>query len=266
MFVAQLHDEGLKVSTIKVYLAAVRSYHIVNGCGNIMEGCYRLQQAIRAIELTAEPPKQKLPITIDILDRVRHLVPVDYDGRMFLAAMCLGFYGCLRCAEFTVKNSHISSKNLCISDISFLELNGTDVMKVHVKRSKTDHFNKGFDIYISCTCPHACAYCSMCAYLDRVKCVACPSESPLFLFENRKVLTKSAFVKRLHSLLDQLGIDTNMYSGHSLRTGSATTAAAAGLADWEIKMMGRWSSQAYLKYIRLHPSYLASLTKKLVGN
>ena len=266
MYIAHLNDKGLKVSTIKVYLAAVRSYHIVNGYGNIMEGCYRLQQAVRALELKADPPKQKLPITIDILNRVRQMASSDYDSMMFLAAMCLGFYGCLRCAEFTVVDtfSFNRNKHLCRSDIDFMVLNDINVMRVHIKNSKTDHNNVGFSVYVSCTCPHACAYCSMRAYLSRAQPTSTPFAVPLFLNDSGQILTKCAFVSRLQALLGQLGLDTQRYSGHSLRAGCATSAAAAGLGDWEIKMMGRWTSQSYLKYIRLHPLHVVSLMQKLV--
>lgn len=263
MYVAHLNEEKLKVSTIKVYLAAVRSYHIVNGYGNVMEGCYRLKQAIRALELKAEPPKQKLPVTIDILNRLRSIVSSDYNGVMFLAAMCLGFYGCLRCAEFTVVNSFNSKIHLCRNDVAFILLHDSYIMRVHIKCSKTDHLNVGFNVYIPCTCPHACSYCSMQTYLAISNFVTPTKDTPLFQHKSGEVLKKRVFVQTLHSLLSQLGIDTQHYSGHSLRSGCATSAAAAGLADWEIQMMGRWSSQAYLRYIRLHPTYVASLSRKM---
>ena len=99
------------MSTIKVYLATVRSCHIANGYANIMEGCFRLQQDVRALEHKADPPKQKLPITTDILNRVRQVASSDchYDSMMFLAAMCLGFSGCLRRAEYTAVDTLIAT-------------------------------------------------------------------------------------------------------------------------------------------------------------
>jgi len=40
------------------------------------------------------------------------------------------------------------------------------------------------------------------------------------------------------------------YSSHSFMIGAATTAAAEGFPAWLIKSLGRWSSDAYLTYIR----------------
>ena len=45
-----------------------------------------------------------------------------------------------------------------------------------------------------------------------------------------------------------LGLQTDQYSGHSYRIGGATDAANSGLSDWEIKLLGRWSSDAYLTF------------------
>lgn len=262
MYVAYLNEQGLKLSTIKVYLAAVRSYYVCNGYGNIMDGFLRLKQAIKALEIKSEKPKVKLPITLDLLNLIQSRVTKDFEGKLFLAAMCLGFYGCLRCDEFTVNTEFDSAKHLCVNDVMFLNIEGINVVRVHIKRSKTDHFNEGFLVYLPCMCPHACAYCSMKEYIFALP-LQCPSDTPLFRNKNLQTLTKAAFVKHMRSLIAELGIPVTDYSGHSLRTGLATTAAAAGLSDWEIKMLGRWSSDAYRRYIRIAPSHVVNLTRKL---
>ena len=46
-------------------------------------------------------------------------------------------------------------------------------------------------------------------------------------------------------------MDTRHYSGHSFRIGAATAAAQAGLEDSTIQLLGRWSSGAFLRYIRM---------------
>ena len=262
MYVAYLKEQGLKVSSIKVYLAAVRSYYVEKGYGNILDGYLRLKQAIKALEINAEPPKVKLPVTLELLDRIRSVVTQDYEGNLFLAAICLGFYGCLRCSEFTVNTEFSSAKHLCRDDIVFLNVDGISVVRAHIKRSKTDHYNKGFFVYLPCMCPHACAHCSMHNYLAVAEMASQPG-TPLFRHENMQILTKGVFVKQMHTCISRLGIPVQHYSGHSLRTGLATTAAAAGLSDWEIKMLGRWSSDAYRRYIRIAPTYMVSLTRKI---
>ena len=51
-------------------------------------------------------------------------------------------------------------------------------------------------------------------------------------------------------LLRLTGLDPHHYSGHSFRIGRATSTAVAGLNDYEIKLLGRWSSDCYKRYIR----------------
>ena len=60
--------------------------------------------------------------------------------------------------------------------------------------------------------------------------------------------------------LAQAGIDCTQYSGHSFRIGAASAAAEAGSF---IQTLGRWKSQAFISYIRTHPSQLAAVAPAL---
>ena len=71
---------------------------------------------------------------------------------------------------------------------------------------------------------------------------------------------KSKFTARFRQLLDQAGVDSTPYAGHSFRIGAATTAAAKGVEDSLIQTLGRWKSSAYLTYVRLPPENLAAVS------
>lgn len=73
---------------------------------------------------------------------------------------------------------------------------------------------------------------------------------PLFTFNNGTYLTRCTFQDHLSSMLAEAGLDPSMFNTHSLRIGAATTAAAVGLPDWLIQVLGRWSGDVYRTYIR----------------
>ena len=90
-----------------------------------------------------------------------------------------------------------------------------------------------------------------------------PKEGPLFMFKDGRFLTRQRLVDALKEALQEAGIDQAKYSGHSLRIGAATTAAANGLEDSIIKTLGRWKSIAYLRYVQIPQNQLASYSKML---
>ncbi len=55
---------------------------------------------------------------------------------------------------------------------------------------------------------------------------------------------------RLSWHLSLAGVDAARYTGHSFRIGAATTAAANGVNDATIQILGRWKSDCYTRYIR----------------
>ena len=53
------------------------------------------------------------------------------------------------------------------------------------------------------------------------------------------------------------------YTGHSFRIGATTAATPVGVLTHLIKAMGRWSSDAFMVYLRLSLETLAGLTSVL---
>ena len=87
---------------------------------------------------------------------------------------------------------------------------------------------------------------------------------PLFIFQDRKPLTRAILVERVRAALTTAGVDGAPFSGHSFRSGAATTAASWGMNDATIKMLGRWKSEAYQLYIKTSREQLAGVTKPLL--
>jgi hypothetical protein len=207
------------------------------------------------------------PITIEILRKLIVNTKHRFDKVLLTAVMTLAFFGCLRLSEFCVpdRTTFSSKLHLCMSDAT-LDLK-TKSLTLFLRRSKTDTDNKGVSVYIGCskelTC---CAHCSMSAYLKlRNSVPPIDDDAPLFLVPGGKVLTKSYMISTTRLLLSVSGYNPALYSGHSFRAGAATTAGDSGFRDWELKMLGRWSSSAYNIYLR-NPKVTVSFASRLVSS
>ena len=75
---------------------------------------------------------------------------------------------------------------------------------------------------------------------------------PLFIDSEGVPVLRTVFSKLLGTSLKICNLDPNRYKGHSFRIGAATYAAQQGLSDSKIRLLGRWKSDAFKKYIRTH--------------
>ena len=258
-FVSYLFSHGLKGSTIRVYLAAIRSLHIVNNLP-APEHSERLLLAVKGALRLSGPVSQKSPISFKMLNEMFPWLVGRDDELLFRCVMALCFFGCFRAGELCLPDGVcFSSKvHLAYEDVSLDHR--ASILTLTLKQSKTDTLNAGVKVRVGCSGTATCAFCFMKAYVEQHPV---PSRgTPLFMGKNGQVLRKSYFVATTKLLVAQAGYDPKNYSGHSYRAGSATDGAAAGFSAWEIKMLGRWSSEAYTQYLR-DPTMVTSFSKRL---
>ena len=113
-------------------------------------------------------------------------------------------------------------------------------LRIYLKTSKTDPFCKGTDILLGRTRDELCPVAALLQWM--VQWGNAPG--PLFKFVSGVPLTRPLLVSRLCTFIQQMGGDTSGFSGHSFRSGVATTAAQLGISDSQIKLLGRWKSNA----------------------
>ncbi|KAJ3233174.1 hypothetical protein HDU78_006634, partial [Chytriomyces hyalinus] len=53
------------------------------------------------------------------------------------------------------------------------------------------------------------------------------------------------------------------YTSHSFRIGGATAAANLGYTEYEIQVLGRWHSDAYMTYLCINMEHCATLAAAL---
>ena len=264
-YVSYLSLKQLSYSTVKVYYSAIKSYSITKGYGLPSERFYLLNMALRSLEINSTGTRKKLPITLDVLDKIRLHMNNSYNDTMLWAAMTLAHYGLLRSAEFTINTSYDHKVHISLADVSFHNADdGTGYLKIYIKRSKTDKRNQGFYLHIGCSTTTVCAYCAMVKYYNMSNTTInnTPTRA-LFVFNNGVCLSRSLFINQVKLYIALVGLDPRDHSGHSFRIGGATTAAAAGLSDWEIQILGRWSSNTYQRYIRTPTSVLVGFAHRM---
>ena len=90
------------------------------------------------------PRPKCLPITLNILDVIHSSLHFDhYDDAILWAACCLGFFGFLHCAEFTINGRFNTQVHLSIGDIAVDHSIHSTCILVFIKASKTDPFREG---------------------------------------------------------------------------------------------------------------------------
>ena len=197
---------------------------------------------------------KKQPITYTVLENIHRILSEGcispYVDTLMKAVCCIAFFGFLRCGEFTVTGQFNSTVHLCIDDIAFHTEDALEHLQLKLKVSKCDPFRKGILLSLHKLPGAICPWKTMKAYLCIRQRTNVTGQQPLFVTEDGNPLTRSVFLTYLKRILDVAGLDANVYSGHSFRSGAATTCASARVEDHLIKTLGRWSSDCYQRYIR----------------
>lgn len=248
----------LQLSTIKLYLCGVRYHFILRKGENPLttrEGLAlpRLNLTLQAVKrLQVQSSRTRLPITFDILCKLcNSLVNTGFSTffRVTLhTAFSVAFYGFLRCGEFAVSNTFDANSNLCYGDIVL----NTDAKCAYLtlKASKTDPGRRGVTITLFQIGLPVCPFSALQRYMAiRFQQSAQPRD-PLFVDDKLAPLSRYAFINALRTTLTVANVDATLYSGHSFRSGAATSAASAHIEDHLIKTLGRWTSDAYTRYIK----------------
>ena len=260
-FVTSLAQEGVAPTTIKTYLAAVRHAQIIRGHPEPRETSslprLRLvQNGVRRERAESSPAQlpTRLPITPSLLRLLRPPPgPPSYDECLLWAAATVCYFGFFRAGEITVLSASTfdARVHLAWGDVAISEDNRA--LRVFLKRSKTDQFMRGTEVFMGSTGDDLCPVSATREYVAR------RGTSPGAFFRSAEgvPLSKPRFVELVRSALTRAGVPVGGFSGHSFRIGAATAASQAGIPDSVIQALGRWASPAFLRYIRTPREHLA---------
>ena len=149
-----------------------------------------------------------------------------------------------------------------LSDVALDNRTSPTTIQITLKQSKNDQFRTGTTICLGKSTYTVCPVDALVQYLA----VRGGTPGPLFLLPNNQSLTRALFSSALKKAFQELHMDHRKFNTHSFRIGAATSAKRAGVSDSHLKALGRWRSDAYLKYVRLSPKDLARLSKSLASS
>ena len=245
LYLTHLSTNEAKMSTLKRRLVSIGVIHKLKGHyldtkhPSIIENIMGIKRRKGSIQ------KGKKPLLISILKEVINVIDEQNKEEIKKfrdrSIILIGFSGGFR------RNEIVS---LDYDDLDFV----SEGLKINIKRSKTDQFGEGTKKAL----PYFdnSQYCPVVSLQKWIK-ISNISSGPLFrrfskgskLSENR--LTDQTVALIIKSYLQLVGVDSTNYSGHSLRSGFATSAAEAGAEERSIMAMtGHKSPEMVRRYIK----------------
>ena len=245
LYLTHLSIKEVKISTLKRRLVSIGVIHKLKGHyldtkhPSIIENIMGIKRRKGSIQ------KGKKPILINSLKSIIQVI--DEQKREQIKKLrdrtiiLMGFSGGFR------RNELVS---LDFDDLDFV----AEGVKISLKRSKTDQFGEGTVKALPYF--NNIKYCPVLSLKKWIE-ISKIKTGPLFrrftkgsnLSENR--LTDQTVALLIKEYLKQAGIDSKNYSGHSLRSGFATTAAESGVEERSIMAMtGHKSTEMVRRYIK----------------
>ena len=245
LYLTQLSTKEVKISTIKRRLVSIGVIHRLKGHyldtkhPLIVENLMGIKRRKGSIQ------NGKKPLLINNLKRLINVIDQQKKEQIKIfrdrTIILIGFSGGFR------RNEIVS---LDYDDLDFVE----EGLKINIKRSKTDQFGEGsikglpyFD---------NSQYCPVVSLKNWIDIAKINSGSLFRRFSKGSRLTEKRLTDQTVALLIKeylklAGIDNKNYSGHSLRSGFATSAAESGAEERSIMAMtGHKSSEMVRRYIK----------------
>ena len=248
------------------YINIIRILHLDAGLLNPLENNFAASNLKKGISRElGSPPKQMLPVTCkmmyNIFKSMCFLMPCD---NAFWAICSIGFYGFLRKSTLLpVSEANPGDGFILFSDVVWDVDNS---FTINVRKTKTIQCHQRVLKlpFVGCSINPLCPVAALNNLMynspkDTLK--------SLFAYVDRQGVhsyTHSSFVKRLRSILSDLGYDADCFSGHSFRRGGATLAFSLGMSIFDIKKRGDWVSDAVKEYICVTDDQYKQVARSLV--
>ena len=245
LYLTHLSTKDAKMSTLKRRLVSIGVIHKLKGHYLDTKHPVIIENIMGIKRRKGSLQKGKKPILINTLKKIINVIDKQNKSEIKRirdrSIILLGFSGGFRRNELVSLN---------YEDLDFV----SEGLKITLRRSKTDQFGlgsvKGIPYFDS---PQYCPVMSMQNWIK----ISMINAGPIFrrfnkgsnLSDNR--LTDQTIALLIKEYLKLAGINSKNYSGHSLRSGFATSAAESGAEERSIMAMtGHKSTEMVRRYIK----------------
>lgn len=250
LFVAFLHKSKYSASTITSTLSALGHMHKLVGAKDNTKQ-FLVSKALLGVRKVSPVVDTRLPITSSVLKELVAALPIvissEQEATMLRAMFVTAFYGFLRIGEIAPNSAKQHHTVIQYADFNWQGDSAQAVLSI--RHSKNSHKVGPQNIVLQ---REAKANRSICPIrsLKRFLRLRGNTPGPLFMLHG-KPCARRLFDQGLRAALVFNRYSTSAYKGHSFRIGAATDAAARGWSDAKIRVLGRWNSDAFRRYIRL---------------
>lgn len=234
------HGGSHKAATLARWVASISQAHLVAGhqspCRSI-----EVRRTLSGIKnVHGAKPRRVAPAVRDELMAMVDHTPKGRVGARNRALLLVGFAGALRRSELA---------KLRVEDITF-DVRG---MILNLGKTKTDQAGEHDEVAIPYAKGKHCPVKALKAWLAEADIAAGAIFRPISKTGvlGKKALSGFSVAQIIKSCAQAAGLDTSLYSGHSLRAGLATSSAREHKPFHKIKAQTRHRSDVtLLKYIR----------------
>ena len=264
LFISHLYSLTYVSSSVTTYISAISYVHKFAELADPTDSPL-IVQVLKGYRELAPVNDVRLPITLPLLRQsisaFNHTISSRYQILLMSAMCAIAFFAFLRIGEITASRSDATN----LIDITQLDRLVDDrgiTRALQLTICNYKHKNSGppFVIYIypETTC------CPVQLILNFIS-MRGPVRGPLFCWPDETPISRTFFVERLNAALKFCNLDTSLYKARSFGSGAASWASAKGFSDSQIRLLGRWKSTAFLRYIRT-PSIKTSWPILVVEN
>ena len=251
LFIAYMFDRRYAPATVNTYVSALGYSHKLFNLTDPTK-VFFIMQMLKGYGKLGFRLDSRLPITLPILTRLlmaaSQCITTTYDQCQFKATCALAFFAFLRIGELT-STSKQSPTPLNLNQLTKLLRDGEVIgFKISFTDYKHNYNQRPFSmaIYRQPTLK-PCPVQLLCNYLTRRG----NSPGPIFITPVGATVPRNMFISYLNQCLKFCNLNPTVYKSHSFRIGAASFAAEQGLSDAQIRVLGRWKSNAFHKYIRV---------------